>query len=124
MAPLLLRPAATPIDWEIIKGESFDIRVPVLDAGNQPVDVTGWTATAQVRRSEDEPLLHEWSADASNIDVDGTDVVLTVDGAATSLWAWTDALVSIEVYEPAAPDAARPHVIAQGPIHALPEITQ
>lgn len=119
MAVLRLRPAATPIDWEIIKGETFDIHIPVLDATNQPVTVTGWTARAQVRRSEDDPVLHEWSAAASNITMAGTEVVLAVVGAATALWSWSDAQVSIEVYEP----GGKPHVIAQGPIRALPEIT-
>ena len=116
-----LRPAATTIEWWIIKGDSFDIRVPALDEDNVAVDLTGYTAKAQVRRSERDPLLHEWSADAENLAIDGTDVVLHVLSAETSAWQWKDALVSVEVYAPIT-NAAR--VLAQGPIHALPEITQ
>ena len=48
-------------------------------------------------------------------------VTLAVDGAATSEWTWTDARVSVEAYEPL---TGKPHVIAQGVIRALPEITQ
>lgn len=118
-APLRLRPAATPIDWEIIKGESFNIVVPVLDATEAPVTVTGWTVKAQVRRSEDDPVLHEWSAAQSNATVGTTSVTLKVVGAATSLWPFQTAAISIEVYEL----DGTPHVIATGTIRALPEIT-
>jgi hypothetical protein len=121
MAALLLRPAATAIDWEIIKGESFTITVPVLDSSNAPVTVDGWSAKAQVRRSEDDAVLFEWSATASNITVSGTSVLLSVVGSATALWAWSAALVSVVVYEPS---TAKPHVIASGTLAALPQITQ
>jgi hypothetical protein len=117
--PYELRPAATPIEWWIIKGETYDIRVPVLDDDEQPVDVTGWTAKAQVRRSEREPVLHEWTG--STIECVGTEVVLHVFAAQTSAWSWDNALVSVEIY---APITGAPRVIAQGPIHALPEITR
>lgn len=122
MPPLRLRPAATPIDWEIIKGETFNIDVDVLDKTDAPVTVTGWTVKAQVRRSENEPVLHEWSTANGNVAVNTTSVTLKVIGSATSLWEWTDAQISIEVYEPG--PANTPHVIAMGTIHALPEITQ
>jgi len=122
MAAQLLRPAATAIDWEIIKGETFDIVVPVLGGAppGTPITVDDWTAKAQVRRSEREPLLHEWSADHSNITVAGTAVTLAVVGSVTTAWTWTDAMVSVEVTEPDGTE----HVIAQGSIRALPEITR
>ena len=119
--PVLLRPAATPIDWEIIKGDTCKILVPVLDDNDNPAELDGWSAKAQVRRSEREPLLHEWSSDASTITVQATSLLIHVDGATTSAWPWTDALMSIEVREPA---GGPTHTIAQGPIRALPEITQ
>lgn len=121
MTALVLRPAATAIDWTIIKGETFDIVVPVLDDADQAVDVSTWTAKAQVRRTERDIVLHEWSTSAANISLVGSTVILAVVGAATSLWEWADALVSVEVYEPT---SAKPHVIASGRIRALPEITQ
>lgn len=121
MTPLTLRPSATPIEWWIIKGDEFDIRVPALDSDNAAVDLTGYTAKAQVRRSEREPLLHEWSAAEENLTIDGTDVVLHMLADQTSAWQWDDALVSVEVY---APITGKVRVLAQGPIHALPQITQ
>jgi hypothetical protein len=121
MAPYTLRPAATEIDWEIIKGDQFDILVPVLDSDGVQVDVAGWTAKAQVRHSEDEPVLHEWSLDEGNIDCSVEGVTLNVIGSQTSLWDWTKALISIEVYEPI---TLKPRVIAEGTIRALPETTQ
>lgn len=119
MALLILRPAATDIEWFIIKGETYDIHLPVLDEDDVAVDVTGYTAKAQVRRSEREDVLHEWSG--ATIECVGTEVVLHVLGTETSAWGWTDALVSVETYAPIT-GAAR--VIARGPIHALPEITR
>lgn len=119
--PYLLRPAATDIDWEVIKGDEFDIVVPVLDSDGVQVDVTGWTAKSQVRRSETEPVLHEWSVANSNIACSAAGVTLKVIGAATSLWTWKAARISIEVYEPI---TNRPRVIAEGVIRALPETTR
>lgn len=119
MPPLVLRPAATDIEWFVIKGDQFDIHVPVLDEDGVAVDVTGYTAKAQVRRSEREDVLYEWTG--ALIECTGTEVVLHVLAAETSAWAWTDALVAIETY---APITGAPRVIAQGPIHALPEITR
>lgn len=119
--PLKLRPAATAIDWEIIKGDTFDIVVPVYDENDQLTDLTGWTGKAQVRRSEDEPLLHEWSNTTGNLTCGPAGATLEVLAAETSLWEWTDALVSVEVYEPA--PGSTPHVVAEGPIRARQEIT-
>jgi hypothetical protein len=121
MAPYTLRPAATEIDWEIIKGDQFDILVPVLDDDKVQIDATGYTAKAQVRHSEAEPVLHEWSATADNISVAAGGVTLNVIGAQTSAWTFTKALISIEIYEPI---TNRPRVIAEGTIRALPEITK
>lgn len=123
MAPFLLRPAATEIDWEIIKGDEFSILVPVLDSDGVQVDVTGYAAKAQVRHSEAEPVLHEWTTDGDdpNASCSADGVTLNVVGEATSLWEWTKALISIEVYEPI---TSKPRVIAEGTIRALPETTQ
>jgi hypothetical protein len=117
----MLRPAATEIDWEIIKGDQFDILLPVLDSDGVQVDITGWTAKAQVRHSETEPVLHEWSIDEGNIDTAVDGVTLNVIGSQTSAWTWTKALVSVEIYEPI---TFKPRVIAEGTIRALPETTK
>jgi hypothetical protein len=121
MPPFALRPAATEIDWEIIKGDQFDILVPVLDSDGVAVDVTGWTAKSQVRHSETEAVLHEWSLDEGNIDCAVDGVTLNVLASQTSAWTFTKALVSVEIYEPI---TNKPRVIAEGVIRALPEITR
>lgn len=120
MAPIRVVPAATPIEVELIKGDSSELTVPVLDAANQPVDVTGWTGLSQIRRSETEPVLHEWSAAAANIHLTSAGVVLDVDGTVTSLWAWRDAHISVEVTGP----DGKPHTIAYGTVRALPQYTR
>lgn len=119
MKPLVLRPAATPVEWQIVKGETYDIHVPVLDEQGDPVDVSAYTARAQVRHSERDPVLHEWADDT--IECVGTEVVLHVRAEETSAWQFTSANFSIEIY---APVTSAPRVIAQGVIHALPEYTQ
>lgn len=121
MPPFVLRPAATEIAWEIIKGDQFDILVPVLDSDGVQVDITGWTAKAQVRRSERDPVLHEWSLDEGNVDCSVDGVTLNVIGSQTSAWTFTNARISIEIYEPI---TNRPRVIAEGTIRALPETTK
>lgn len=120
MPPLVLRPAATDVDWEIICGETLDLHLPVLDASGQPVTVTGWTARAQIRRSRTDPLLHEWSTARGNAACAGTEVVLQVIGSITAAWQWTDAQVQVQVTDP----GGKPHTIAQGPIHAAPCLIQ
>lgn len=120
MTPQLLRPAATQVDWEFVRGDSFQVIVPVLDAAGQPVTVDGWTAAAQVRRGERDFLLHEWSTAAGNLTMSGTAAVLDVDGSVTAGWAWSDALISIVVID----SEARPHVIARGTLAMLPNPTR
>jgi hypothetical protein len=120
MAVMTLTPAATAIDWEIIKGcDSFTIVVPVLDATNASVTVDGWSVKAQVRRTAGEPLLHEWSTADANASCSGTNVNLQVIASVTAAWTWTDAQMSIVVTDL----VSKPHCIAAGRIRALPDIT-
>jgi hypothetical protein len=74
----------------------------------------------QVRRSETDPLLHEWSTADSNASCTGTEVVLNVVAATTDAWTWTDAYLQVVATD----TGGKPHIIAQGPIHAEPRITQ
>ena len=127
MAPTRIEPAATLLDWTISKGDDYSVRFPVLDAVNQAVTVTGWTAKAQVRRSDVEPVLHEWTTEGvdPNASTDGDGLVLELVGAVTSEWGWQNAQFSIELTEP--PDGQTPgrvHTIARGTIRARQEITQ
>lgn len=127
MASVVIRPAATQLDWTLIKGDDFSLLLPVLDAADQAVDITGWTAKAQVRRSEVEPVLHEWATAGAtpNAEIDGSTLVLLVDGAVTSTWGWTDAQISVELTEPpVGAEPGRVHTIARGVIRARSEITQ
>lgn len=122
MAPVVIEPAATLLEWTLIKGDDFALELPVLDVANQPVDITGWTAKAQVRRSAVEPVLHEWTTGGGspNASIAGSTLTLNVVGAVTTAWPWTAAQISVEVTEP----GGRAHTIARGSIHARSEITQ
>jgi hypothetical protein len=72
-----------------------------------------------VRRSETDPLLHEWSTAAGNASCSGTNAMLKVIAAVTAAWAWTDAGMSIVVTDL----QGTPHCIANGRIHVSPDIT-
>lgn len=122
MAPIVITPAATLLEWTLIKGDDFALELPVLDFAEQAVDMTGWTAKAQVRRSEVEPVLHEWTTEgvSPNATITGSTLVLDVVGDVTTAWPWTSAQISVEVTEP----DGRAHTIARGTIRARAEITQ
>lgn len=122
MAPTVITPAATVLDWTLIKGDDFALELPVLDAAEQAVDMTGWTAKAQVRRSAVEPVLHEWTTEGvtPNATIATSTLTLDVDGAITTTWGWSAAQISVEVTEP----DGRAHTIARGTIRARDEITQ
>lgn len=120
MATLVLAPAATAIDWSIIKGcDTYSVVVPVLDATGAPVTVDGWTVKAQVRRTAGEPILHEWSTADGNASCAGTNVTFQVIASVTAAWTWTDAQISVVVTD----TSSKPHCIAAGRIRALPDIT-
>jgi hypothetical protein len=115
-----LAPAGTQIDWTIIKGcDTYTIVVPVVDANGNLVTVTGWSVKAQVRRSQGEPLLHEWSTADGNASCSGTNVNLQVIAAVTANWVFTDAQISVVVTD----TQSVPHCIAYGRIRALPDVT-
>jgi hypothetical protein len=126
VAPTRIVSAATSIEWELIKGDSFDLLLPILDGAEQAVDITGWTAKAQVRRSSADPVLHEWTTVATvatptpNAEISGSTLTLHVDGVVTSAWGWSDARVSVEITEP----GGRAHTVAIGVLRARQEITQ
>lgn len=115
-----VEPAATALDWSLIKGDSFDLVLPVLDELGQPVALAGWSAKAQIRRHPDDPLLHEWSAAWGNVTVGATSVTLHVDGPVTALWEWSIAHVSVEVTDL----DGLTHTIARGTVRALDEVTR
>jgi hypothetical protein len=119
--PYVLEPAATPIEITIIKGETYQIVLPVLDDDDALVDVTGYTARVQVRRSESEPLLHEWSSANGKASCSAVGVTLEVLAADTAAWTWKDALISADVLTPI---VAAPKTFAEGPIHARPNISR
>jgi hypothetical protein len=115
VSTLRLPLTATSVDWPFIKGDSFTLHVPVLDSTNFAIDLTGWSGIAQIRHSSADPVLHEWSAAAQNLQASGTELLLTVDGTVTAEWSWERAAVSVVALE----SDGTPHVIAIGTAHAI-----
>lgn len=103
----------------IKQGESWGESFPVLDATGRPVTVDGWTARGQIRRTADDPLLHEWSATFSNLVVSGTTVAISLPLATTRAWTWRKANYDLELTDP----AGNTYRLAEGPVRVIPEIT-
>lgn len=69
-------------DIDAYPGAAIDFTVPILDAASALVDITGWTAAAQVRAAHDAPALYTFAVTAGT---DGARIVVT--GAVTAAWA-------------------------------------
>lgn len=106
-------------DLAINQGETTSIIFPVIDQNGQPVNVTGWTARAQIRETELTPVLYEWSAANSNITVSGTSVTLSVPAATSAVWMWTAGRYDLELTD----TRGSVYRIAEGKVHVSPQMT-
>lgn len=92
-------PSAPTTQWMNIilkQGDDHPILIPVLE-GNLLVDVTGWTARAQARESEN-VLLYTWSTDDGSAICDSTGVTLLTDDSTS--WEWNYAHFDVVVVSP------------------------
>lgn len=106
----------------INQGEAWSVTFPVIDANNNPMNVTGWTAKAQIRGAPGETVLYEWSAANSNITVSGTTVTISLTGAVSAAWTWIGINAEYDLYVTNL--SGQPYRIAQGPVIVSPEVTQ
>jgi len=121
----VINPATTRSDINCQLGDTWSLLFPVLDATNALIDVTAWTAHAQVRHTAGDGLLYEWHTSPTTGQgaavVSSAGVTLRFDGAATALWSWRrDAFYDLFVYEPT---TAVPHCVAAGRFRVIPPIT-
>jgi hypothetical protein len=88
----------------IEQGTTSQYAWPVLDDDGDPVTLTGYTATAQVRRSVDSAdVLHEWSTTDDTILLQSNNVILVTPPATSLDWTWTKGVYDILI---TAPDGA------------------
>jgi hypothetical protein len=71
----------------IYAGDDRPIQWPLTDTDGYPLDVTGWTAHAQVRPYPNAPaVLHEWSTANGRAVMANGSVTLLVDDSETYTW--------------------------------------
>lgn len=77
--------------WNIDQGADFTRWYPVTDpTSGLPINLTGWTAKAQIRPARDSStLLHELTSAGGTIllGVDGK-VTFKIAGSVSALWTW------------------------------------
>jgi hypothetical protein len=114
--------AALQVDLTIEQGSTWAHGFrPTVD--NEPILADGWTAKAQVRATQAGDVLHEWSTQLGNINIDTVNgnLTLTLDPDDSTPWVWRKAVYDIEV---TSPDGATTRRIAQGKIRVSPEVTR
>jgi hypothetical protein len=90
----------------------------------QPVLAAGWTARAQARITVPAPeVLHEWSIELGNINIDLTTgaVTMLIAPVDSSPWAWRKAYYDLEIISP---DGTITYRVVQGKIRVSPEVTR
>jgi hypothetical protein len=74
----------------IEQGATSQYAWPVLDDEGLSLDLTGYTAKAQVRRSWDSTdVLHEWDSGAGTILLQGSSVILVTAPDTSLAWTWS-----------------------------------
>jgi hypothetical protein len=107
-------------DLRIYAGDDRPITWPLRAAlGGGPVDLSGYTARAQVRATPDAAaVLHEWSAGNGNVLLAASAVSLLVDDSAA--WTWTDGVYDLHLID----SVGRHEIVAWGRVTVLPGVTR
>ncbi|POH63640.1 MULTISPECIES: hypothetical protein [Cryobacterium] len=105
----------------IPQGTTWAMRWPLQEEGGTAFDLDGWDARAQARATVMATgVLHSWTSAEGNIVLDGLGVLLTVDPAVSSAWAWQSAVYDIEIFHTDGTVIR----ITQGGIKVSPEVTR
>jgi len=114
---------AASVDLTIEQGSDWALTFPVLDSEDEPVDVSAWSARAQVRaRAEDATILHDWTSTSptGGIKLGLQGITLSVTAAQSSAWTWRRGVWDLELVDP---DGVVTR-IAKGRVHVDPEVTR
>lgn len=104
----------------INQGETWEMTFPIIDSTCEPVDVTGWSAKAQIRHGPFEPVLYEWSAVNSNLTIGSSSVTLSVPAPASSGWDFTEGSYDLQLTD----TLGRIYRVAEGRVTVSEEITR
>lgn len=90
--------AARPYDLRIEQGADYEVVVPVLDKSDQPIDVTGWSARGQIRRTvTDKDVAYELT---EGLSLDDGRLMLSIPAAVSSEWDWRYGIYDVELVSP------------------------
>lgn len=105
----------------IPQGATWNYAWPVITPDGEPVDLTGWSARAQVRaRIDATEVLHEWSSDVGTILFQGNRIVLATTPSISSAWDWREGFYDVEATDA---DGAVWR-LAEGKVYVRPEVTR
>ena len=96
----------------------------IVDANGAPLDVTGWTVHAVIRRRDTSgPVVAEWvsgtpTGTQGQATAAGTTVTLTITPAMSAAWAWASGVLQAEITEPI---TGRVERIIDTPVSLSPE---
>lgn len=108
-------------DLRIRQGQTWSLAVPVKNPDETTADLTGYTATAQVRDGyASGTALHTWSIGAGNLTLGAGQITLTVSPATSAAWAWRRGRWDLELTAPSGTVTA----LVTGSVLIDPEITR
>lgn len=107
-------------DLLVNQGATWAWAWPITVQGD-PVDLTGWSARAQVRPSKsDNTVLHEWSTEDGTASIANSRVTLYLTPAESSAWTWYTGVYDIELQDP----DGHVYRISEGSIVVSREVTR
>jgi hypothetical protein len=108
--------AAARYDLIVDQGSDYLLRIPVLNEFGQPVTVTGWTVSGQIRAPRSASTVLQ------QLDVvpNGTYVELRIPRATSSAWTWVAARYDVELVST---DGTGNRLI-EGGVYVRPEVTR
>lgn len=106
-------------DVVIQQGDDRPLVWTLADQAGAPVDLTGYSALAQVRsRPQSATVWHEWSTTAGNAVLSESSVTLKVNDSES--WTWSQGVYDLHLTDP----AGTTEVIARGSITVTPAVTR
>ena len=77
---------------------------PILDQDGNLIDLTGWSAYAQIRANKwirDLPVLHEWTSEGPdpNISLLNSTITIHVSAEESSAWTWWDGAFQLKLID-------------------------
>lgn len=103
----------------IEQGDDRPFSWPITDQSGEPVDLTGYTARAQVRdTARSATVLHEWSTTAGNVALTDSTVTLLVRDSLD--WTWDHGRYDLRVTD----TQGNTEVIARGTVVLTAAVTR